>query len=154
MPKHFISKKEAKELQKKLEDLNIDIGKLDKIEVDEIKGEKCFFVDKKPYVYEKDKVVPLLFLLNDFKPSRKYVTVDDGAVPHIMNGANVFAQGILEMDSDIAKDDMVFVKNKNNVFIAVGFAERDALHIMEEKKGEAIRLVHYPNDKIFKTFNK
>lgn len=154
MPKHFISKKESRELQKKLEDLNLDTGKLDRVEVDEVKNEKCFFIDRKPYVYEKDTVIPLLFLLNDRKPEKMYVTVDDGAVPHIMNGANVFAQGITDMDPDITKDDMVFIRNKDNVFIAVGFAERDSKEIMDNKKGEAIRLVHYPNDRIFKIFYK
>lgn len=154
MPKHFISKKELKELQKKLEELNLDTGKLDRVEVDEIKGEKCYFVNRKPYIYEKDTVIPLLFLLNDIKPGEKWVSVDDGAVPHIMNGANVFAQGITGMDDGILKNDMVFIRNKDNVYIAVGFAERDASEIMEDRKGEAVRLVHFPNDKIFKTFYK
>lgn len=154
MARHFISKKEMKDLNRKLASLGLEISTSSRVEVEEIKSEKCFYVDGKPYVYEKESIIPILFLLNDTKPSASYVTVDDGAVPHILNGANVFAQGIIDMDPAIKEGDMVYIRNKDNVFIAVGIAERDSEEVMRDKKGEAIRLIHYPNDRIFKAFYK
>lgn len=154
MPKHFISKKDLKVLKEKVSLIGLSTSILNGVEVEEIKDEKCFFVNRKPFVYEKpgEIIIPTLFMLNDLKPESKYVGVDDGAVPHIMNGANVFAQGITDMDMSIKAGDVVFVRNKDRVFIAVGIAERDAVDIIDNKKGEAVKLVHYPDDRIFKAF--
>lgn len=156
MAKHFISKKELKSLKQKVESLGLDSGILKDVQIEEIKEEKCYFIDKRPFVYERDgdEVIPTLFLLNELKPEKSCVSVDDGAVPHVMNGANVFAQGITFVDPEVAEGDLVFVKNKDDVFIAVGIAGRSASEIMNDKKGEAVRLIHFPNDKIFKTFYK
>ncbi len=156
MPKHFISKKELRSLREKVAALGFDPEALKEVQVEETKEEKCFFMDRKPFVYEKgeDGVIPTLFMLNALKPKEKYVSVDDGAVPHVMNGANVFAQGITAIDSGIMPGDMVYVKNKDDVFIAVGIAQRSASEIMGDKKGEAVRLIHFPDDKILKTFYK
>lgn len=156
VPRHFISKKELKNLKERVEALNLDTSALDGVEIEEVKDERCYFVNRKPYIYEKGKetVIPMLFFLNDIKPGMKYVSVDDGAVPHIMNGANVFAQGITDVDPEVEVNDMVFIRNKDSVYIGVGIAERSASDIMENKKGEAIRLIHFPNDKIFKMFYK
>lgn len=156
MPKHFISKKELKGLRERIQAFGLEPDILVNVEIEEIKDERCYFVNKKPFVYEKGKetLIPTLFLLNELKPEKGFVSVDDGAVPHILNGANVFAQGITGMDMNVATDDMVFIRNKDNVFIGVGISERDASEIMSDKKGEAIRLIHFPNDRIFKTFYK
>lgn len=156
MPRHFISKKELRNLRERIEPLGLDTDVLTGVEIEEIKDERCYFVDKKPFVYEKggDTIIPILFLLNEVKPETRFVSVDDGAVPHVMNGANVFAQGITDMDMSIREGDMVFIRNKDRVFVGVGISERDAGDIMNERKGEAIRLIHYPNDRIFKTFYK
>lgn len=151
MARHFVSKKDVKMLKEGLSKLGLTIG-AKSVEVDERKGEKCYFVNGKPYVYVSDHFVPTLFLLNDTKPEGMYVTVDDGAVPHIINGANVFAQGITEMDPAIDEKSMVFIRNTKMQYIAVGTAARSASDIMEDKKGEAIVLVHFPGDKIMKTF--
>lgn len=156
MPKHFISKKELKRLKERISQVGIDDSIFANVEVEEARDERCYFVNRKPFVYEKgsEPVIPTLFLLNEAKPSEKYVGVDDGAVPHVMNGANVFAQGITEMDLGIEKGDMVFVRNKDSVYLAVGIAQKDAVEIMADKKGEAVKLLHYPDDKIFKTYYK
>lgn len=154
MPKHFISKKDLKVLKEKIRGFGLDTSSMDRVEVEEIKDEKCFFINKKPYIYEKqgEAVVPTLFMVNEVKPESKYVDVDDGAVPHVINGANVFAQGITRMDMSISRGDMVFIRNRENVFIAVGISTKDAAEIMGEKKGEAVKIIHYPDDRIFKTF--
>lgn len=151
MARHFVSKKDVKFLRETLKDLSIEFQD-SAVEVDERKGEKCYFVGGKPYVYVSSRVIPTLFLLNELKPDGMYVTVDDGAVPHIINGANVFAQGITEMDPAIDKDSVVYIRNKKNQYIGVGISERSGKEIMEDRKGEAITLIHYPGDKIMKTF--
>lgn len=156
MPRHFISRKDLRKLKERVSYLGIDPGILESVEVEELKDERCYFVDRKPFVYEKgnDVTIPTLFFLNEAKPSAKFVTVDAGAVPHVMNGANVFAQGITDMDMGITGGDMVFVRNGEGIFLAVGISERDATEVMADRKGETVKLIHYPDDRIFKTFYK
>lgn len=151
MARHFVSKKDLKALKESLSKLSLVLPD-QPVEIDERKGEKCYFVSGRPYVYVSEKIVPTLFLLNDVKPDHMYVTVDDGAVPHIINGANVFAQGILEMDPEIAEGSMVFIRNNKNQYIGVGISKKPAGEIMANRKGEAILLVHFPGDKIMKAF--
>lgn len=151
MARHFVSKKDVRTIKEALNKLGLQLH-AKSVEVDERKGEKCYFVNGKPYVYVGDQVIPTLFLLNDTKPESMYVTVDDGAVPHIINGANVFAQGITEMDPDIDEDSVVFVRNTKMQYIAVGTATRPASEIMQNRKGEAITLLHFPGDRIMKIF--
>ncbi len=152
MARHFVSKKDVKALRESLTSLGIslpDVG----VEIDERKGEKCFFVNGRPYVYVYDRTIPTLFLLNDIQPDSMYVTVDDGAVPHIINGANVFAQGITQMDPEIKENSMVFIRNSKKQYVGVGISKKSAGDIMANKKGEAIILIHFPGDKIMKTFS-
>lgn len=151
MARHFVSKKDVKALKESLSNLGITLPDSN-IEVDERKGEKCFFVGGKPYVYVSDRTIPTLFLLNEVKPDKMNVTVDDGAVPHIINGANVFAQGITDMDSDIVADSMVFIRNNKDQYIGVGISRKSAEEILANRKGEAITLIHFPGDRIMKTF--
>ena len=151
MARHFVSKKDIKALRESLGELGISLPDVP-VEVDERKGEKCFFVNGKPYVYVSDRMIPTLFMLNELQPDHKCVTVDDGAVPHIINGANVFAQGITEMDPDITENSMVFIRNSKKQYIGVGLSKKSTPEIMGDKKGEAIILIHYPGDKIMKVF--
>lgn len=151
MARHFVSKKDAKALKESLSVLSLTLPDT-AIEIDERKGEKCYFVGGKPYVYVSARTIPTLFLLNETKPERMYVTVDDGAVPHIINGANVFAQGIVDLDPEIAEESMVFIRNSKEQYIAVGISKRSASDILADKKGEAITLIHFPGDKIMKSF--
>ncbi len=151
MARHFVSKKDVKGLKESLNSLGISLPEVS-VEVDERKGEKCYFVNGKPYVYVSDRVIPTLFLLNEIQPDMMCVTVDDGAVPHIINGANVFAQGITQMDPNIKENSVVFIRNGKNQYVGVGISKKSTSEIMENKKGEAIVLIHYPGDKIMKTF--
>ncbi len=151
MARHFVSKKDVKALRESLNALGISLPDVS-VEIDERKGEKCYFVNGKPYVYVSDRVIPTLFLLNEIQPELMYVTVDDGAIPHIINGANVFAQGIIQMDPEITENSMVFIRNSRKQYVGVGLSKKSASEIMENKKGEAITLIHFPGDKIMKAF--
>ncbi len=149
MARHFISRKEGKNLVQLCGKINIDATSWDKIEIDEHRDEKLYYVNSKPYIYIKgETIIPTLFLLNETKPENYSITVDDGAVPHVMNGASVFAQGIVAMDHNIQKDSMVFVRDTKNRYIAVGIAERSTEEVMNNKKGSAARIIHHPGDKI------
>lgn len=151
MPRHFISRKEAKTVIAAANELGLVLPE-GSMEVEERKKEKCYYIGGKPCLFFADIVFPTLLLLNEIKPARHSLTVDKGAVPHIIKGANVFAQGIVSIDPDLQKDEIVFIRDETGNYIAVGKATRSASDIMSQKKGEAATLIHYPNDRIIQEF--
>ncbi len=148
MSRHVISKKDYKNLKERVSKYNIDISNLENIEIDNSKKNEIYYFSGKPIFYNG---IPTLYLINYLKVGNKTVTVDDGAVPHIENGSNLFAPGIIDMDKTIKKDEMVFIKNKDNLFIAIGNASDDYDKIIESKKGEAVKIIHYFRDKIMES---
>jgi predicted RNA-binding protein (TIGR00451 family) len=78
------------------------------------------------------------------------VTVDDGAVPHILNGANVFAPGIVEYSS-FRKNDLILVKNLKGTLLSIGLSLLDSLDLDQDLKnaGIVVSTLHYLHDDIW-----
>ena len=86
-----------------------------------------------------------------YKPQRRYVTVDMGAVRFVTNGADVMGPGITEADDDIKEGDLVWIRDeKNKVPLAIGVALRDTAGIRSKEKGKAIQMLHFVGDKLWK----
>lgn len=151
MPRHFISRKEAKNVAASVASLGINLPE-GSMEVEERKKEKCYFLDGKPCIFFSEVFFPSILLLNQIKPEVRTLTVDKGAVPHIMKGANVFAQGIVSIEESIESGDIVFIRDEDRNYIAVGKSTRSAKEILANKKGEAATLIHYPNDRFIQEF--
>jgi phosphoadenosine phosphosulfate reductase len=74
------------------------------------------------------------------KPRRKYVVVDNGAVPSIQHeGASVLAPGLLEIEPSISRGDEVFVLDEERVVVAVGRAKVDASSAVSMERGAIVR---------------
>jgi len=87
-------------------------------------------------------------------PTKKYATVDMGAVKFLYNGADVMAPGIVDADPEIKEGDAVWVREESHKRpLAVGIALMDGNAMKESKKGKAIKTLHYVGDKIWK-FNE
>ena len=87
-----------------------------------------------------------------YRPEKRAVTVDMGAVPFVTNGADVMGPGIVEADQDIAEGDMVWIRDiKNKVPLAVGVALRDGKGLAAKEKGKAIKTLHNVGDKLWKS---
>jgi len=87
-----------------------------------------------------------------YRPSKRFVTVDMGAVPFITNGADCMGPGIVDADMDIAAGEMVWIRDvKNNMPLAIGISERSGSELMEKKGGKAIKTIHFVGDKLWKS---
>ncbi len=87
-----------------------------------------------------------------YKPERRWVTVDMGAVPFVTNGADVMGPGITDSDSDISEGDMVWIRDVNNMVpLAVGVALLDTAGLKARSKGKAIKTLHNVGDKLWKS---
>ncbi len=86
-----------------------------------------------------------------FGPTRRYVTVDMGAVKFVYNGADVMAPGIVEADPGIAPGDLVWVRDERNRRpLAVGEALTSGAEMSASEKGKSVRSIHHVGDDLWK----
>ncbi len=86
-----------------------------------------------------------------YKPVKRFVTVDMGAVPFITNGADCMGPGIVEADADIQEGDFVWIRDiKNKVPLAVGVSSRSGADLMAKMPGKAIKSLNSVGDKLWK----
>ncbi|GGM71217.1 RNA-binding protein [Thermogymnomonas acidicola] len=153
MSRHFVSKKEARMVSQKIRELGLQLSD-GPTEVEEGRGVKVYFISGMPVLFSSGIEVPTLHLINRSRPQRSWIEVDDGAVPRISSGANLFAQGIVSMDTAIRKGDVVYIRDGKGTYVAVGIAERDGQEIMANKVGLAARVIHHVGDSIFKSYQR
>lgn len=83
----------------------------------------------------------------EFKPPKRYVTVDMGAVKFVLNGADVMAPGITEADPAIKPGDLVWIRDeRNGQALAIGEAIVPGTEMPRGKKGKAVKSIHYVGD--------
>jgi len=154
MKRYRVRKKELKDLIEFMNEyfeINIENYRIDLIEYDKfklLKGEEifAFYVDNKPYLTVRGVL--------KYRPEKKHVTIDMGAVKFITNGADVMAPGIVEVDPYIKEGDVVWIRDEiNRKPLAIGRALVDAEKMVEEekegRKGKVIKNLHYVGDKIW-----
>ncbi|NYT07483.1 MAG: phosphoadenosine phosphosulfate reductase family protein [Methanomicrobiales archaeon] len=74
------------------------------------------------------------------QPSRRYVVVDEGAVPSIRDqGASVLAPGLRAIDPFVEKGDEVFILSPDGSCVGVGRAKVDAAGASSMERGAVVR---------------
>lgn len=149
----YLSNKEKRNLEKYLkEKYNIDIKDIDRISYDE--KIKVYFYDKYPIAFERDEIYPTIYLISKYQPDMKYVKVNIGAKDKILNGADIFRPGIIEISEDIKKGDIVLIISEDKKLLGIGKALYDYEEIIKMEKGKVIENIHYYGDKISKLLDK
>jgi len=162
--KHPLSKKDVKKIIEEMTKMFGEevatklISKNDQVLVGEFdKTTQILFVNGKPRFIRREKLIfPLVITLyelsdkEDLRKWRRRVVVDQGAVPHILNGADVMAPGIVDADEEIKEGDFVFVvEEEYGRPLAIGIALMDGKTMKEKKKGKAVKVIHHAKDKIW-----
>jgi len=99
---------------------------------------------------EPERIAPTCRLLMQKKPTKRFVTVDMGAVKFVNNGADVMAPGITEADPGIRPGDVVWIRDeKNKVPIAVGEAIIPGAQMPRGPKGKAVKSLHRVGDEMW-----
>ncbi|HDS59646.1 MAG TPA: RNA-binding protein [Thermoplasmatales archaeon] len=97
----------------------------------------------------EDQAFLALSGINKHRPTRRQVTVDRGAVPHVLNGADVMAPGITDADPAIQEGDLVWVRNPEGTGIAVGRALLSGPEMVAGSKGKAVKSLHHLGDDLW-----
>ena len=146
--------KEAKQiLEKASKKLRLDLDQLfgaKAIEVVESDVGEIYLIDGKPVLYKAGDVILPTLLFGEFVSNAPKIVVDMGAIPYVCKGATVMAPGIVRIEGEFGKGDIVIVMDmKHGKALALGESLLDADVAKTTKKGPVIKTLHYVSDKIW-----
>lgn len=82
--------------------------------------------------------------------SRRFVSIDEGAIKYICNGADVMGPGITEADPAIAPDDPVWVRDaRHKKPLAIGKALAGGPALASKAPGKVVKNLHYIGDELW-----
>ena len=152
---HFISFKLSKQETDRFKVLLDYIGfdkKKDELWVLKIdKHLKAYLLNNKfPLLFEKDNCIfPTVIAAKTFEGYYSEAMVDQGAKPHILNGADLMAPGILSIDLKDSSN-IVIIKSEDGAVLAVGRLVKDFIDSLNRKHGKVAENIHYLNDKLYR----
>ena len=153
--RYALKTKDAKqvltEAQAKLKlDLDALFGSKAVVEVVESNVGEVYLIGEKPLLFKaQDKVLPTLHF-TEFTAKAPKIVVDMGAVPYVCKGATVMAPGIVRIEGEFGKGDLVLVVDvKFGKALALGESLMDAESARTIKKGPVVKTLHYVSDKIW-----
>ncbi|MEM1563697.1 MAG: DUF1947 domain-containing protein [Candidatus Bathyarchaeia archaeon] len=158
--RHFLKDKEAKKLLENIpKRLKIAIEKCfasaPKVEVVEVDLGEVYLINGEPALFKGGENIYPTLLFKEVFGFLPRVVVDMGAIPHICNGANVMAPGILRFEGEFVKGDIILVVDeKYGKPIAVGEILYNSEEVVEVKHGVVVKNIHHIGDKIWETIKR
>ncbi|MEF8832113.1 MAG: RNA-binding protein [Candidatus Thermoplasmatota archaeon] len=93
------------------------------------------------------KIFPTIEGLLTIEPTRRFVTVDMGAVEFVYNGADIMAPGIVDADEKISEGDLVWIREvEHEKPLAVGRALTHGKEMIESEEGKVVKNLHHVGD--------
>jgi len=153
--RYFLKAKDAKALLKKAsEKLEVNLEQIFKakanVELIQTEFAEIYLINGKPSLVKIGEDVFPTLVFNEFFASSPKVFVDMGAVPHVCNGADIMAPGIVRFEGEFREGDFVLVMDeKYGKPIAVGEIIYDMDAAKKAMHGIVVRNVHFVGDKIW-----
>ncbi|MHA1684145.1 MAG: PUA domain-containing protein [Promethearchaeota archaeon] len=96
---------------------------------------------------EKDEIwIPFRDVAQDLQI--KKITIDQPAVPYIVDGADVMRPGIVDIEDGIAQGEIVsIIDEKNKITLAIGIAKLNTEDMKAATKGKIVKNIHHAGDK-------
>jgi PUA domain protein len=152
--RHFLKSKEAEALLNKASEKLAALKQIVKAKVDveliQTEFAEIYLIKGKPILAKSGENVFPTLVFTDFLASSPKVFIDMGAVPHVCNGANVMAPGIIRFEGEFKEGDYVLVADgKHGKPIAIGEIIYNSDAAKNVKHGVMVRNVHFVGDKIW-----
>ena len=153
--RHAIKKGQLNTLMTKLSDAIGDDATLYKapmIEIAETVSKfNIYIIDKKPMLIEKDDwAFPTLRGAIARPFSGRRIVVDMGAIPYVINGADIMRPGIVSVTDDVkAGMPALAVDESHDKPLAVVIPLYDGPEILALEKGKAAKNLHYIGDELW-----
>ncbi|MEM2214236.1 MAG: RNA-binding protein [Candidatus Nezhaarchaeales archaeon] len=150
-----MSKSESKEIVSAIEEkfkLKATLDRKSRWEVVQVGKDECVYViDGEPIIMKiSGKLIPSLKALSNGLIELPKIVVDLGAVKHIVNGADVMAPGIVKVQGEFARDDLVVViDEKHGKPLCIGVAIVSSSEVASMSRGKVVKNLHHVGDKIW-----
>src|SRR5207245_7427330 len=138
-----------------IEDLNKipgfeHLSRKSRVETEMVKSSEVIFVDGLPVAFKRERqFIPVLTNTVALEKMPR-VTVDMGAVPHVVGGADVMAPGIRRVEGSFGEKELVvIVDEKHGKFLAVGRSLLASGELTATKKGKVVANIHYVGDPVW-----
>ena len=111
---------------------------------------RLFYVNGFPLILETQRRNIPTLISKDALKGIPMVTVDMGAIPFVIKGADIMRPGISDIDAGINKGDWVVIVDENHKKpLAIGEALMDSEDLKSSKSGKVIRNLHFVGDDIW-----
>jgi len=153
--RHFLKEKEAKHLfadfsQKFNVETETLFGPKPHIEKTEIQGTEIFIINGKPLIARSNETLFPTLTFEGIFPLLPKIVVDMGAVPHICNGADVMAPGIVRIKGDFQEKGLIVIADERyEKTLAIGVALLNSQAAKTLKHGKIAKNVHFVGDKLW-----
>jgi len=132
--------------------LGLNIGS-EKIEEAVLEDATLYWIDEAPLLIGLGELLMPTLTYQEALKRLPNVVVDMGAIPHVCGGADVMAPGIVKVQGDFEKDDLLVVRDeRHGKALAIGSALLSSKEMRETKKGKVVRNLHYVGDKIWEAY--
>lgn len=123
----------------------------EKFEILEGKDKKFVLGDREVLAFESEKgYFPTVRGALRIKGGSRAVTVDQGAVSFVVNGADIMRPGVVSWDSDIRKGDHVIIREETHgKAIAVGTSLWDGEEFESNTTGKCVKSLYYVGDDVW-----
>jgi PUA-domain protein len=151
--RHRLRQKEIAALARQIDSFlgTKSFSELDAVDMAEGPEYDVVFVDGKILAFLPGGV-PFLTIrgLLKYNATKRFVTVDMGAVKFVYNGADAMGPGIVAADLEIKEGDLVWIRDVKNLRpLAVGRALVPAGTMVRKEKGKAVASIHHVGDKLW-----
>ena len=86
----------------------------------------------------------------DYPEASKWVEVDHGAIPFLMNGADCMVAGVQAADGNIVKGELVWIRDMTHKKpLAIGWSVMDGNEMASATKGKGIKTLHWVGDELW-----
>jgi PUA-domain protein len=126
------------------------LSRKSRVETEMVKGSEIIFVDGVPVAFKRDaQFVPVLTNTPALEKMPR-ITVDMGAVPHVVGGADIMAPGIRRVEGSFGEKQLVvIVDEKHGKFLSIGSSLLSSEALAATKKGKVISNIHYVGDPVW-----
>ena len=153
--RHFLKTKEAEAiLNKASEKLKVDLKQLfnAKLNLELVQTEfaEIYLINTKPSLVKiQENIFPTL-TFDAYSASLPKVVVNMGAVPHVCNGANIMAPGIVRYEGEFREDDFVLVVDeKYGKPLAIGEIVYGSEAVKKVARGVVVKNIHHVGDRVW-----
>jgi PUA domain protein len=128
------------------------LSRKSRVETEMVKNSEVIFVDGVPVAFKREtQFVPVLTNTAALEKMPR-ITVDMGAVPHVVGGADVMAPGIRKVEGSFGEKQLVvIVDEKHGKFLSIGSSLLSSEALVATKKGKVISNIHYVGDPVWET---